>query len=547
MLKPMLAATALLTVIASNTGLARTTAHAGAPPPLTVTGVAANNSSAKIDFIPVTGAKDYRVYDVNDPMTVKYAGMLHLDAGYGRHFVMQSDGVTPVFPYTSASNRQGSGPQTLNEPNTEIEWNMLGDGQPHTLVVQALDNLGPVPPSNLASFGNSPLNPPATMLGADDGPTPDGNSSINGQGPYTVTTNVIAQSAPFVVQANAALRALPSSPDAVQTFFDTFDDSEAASLAMTGTVNKFMGNMNYTLNGNTAQAWDIMYHYADTDHSMPLVDNGHFMDVLFDGITPSALPPKDTSPYHSQYASMSLSPQTTADLSGGKLLHMTMEVDSHLGDSHRWLAWQLAPATTPITNFVDDNYVTQGFRKNANTLPPDQSDQALWVQLFPGNCDAMLFEGPTSVTNTVPLSNQFIPMLPPGRTPPCLHSERWGGNGIGLDNRDRWDLFLTTTHLAIFLDGQLLIQSDIPDGGLPFTQAKAYFTHYVYSTQVELPYLQKYTPYETYWINYVPYSDERHWDNMGFEVLPATDVPADWSTLASRIQMPSSVPPQPAQ
>ena len=34
------------------------------------------------------------------------------------------------------------------------------------------------------------------------------------------------------------------------------------------------------------------------------------------------------------------------------------------------------------------------------------------------------------------------------------------------------------------------------------------------------------------------YSDERHWDNMGFEVLPQTDVPANFATLASLVQPP---------
>src|SRR5579863_1750847 len=63
-------------------------AHA-ALPPVTVTGVAANNSSVTIDFNPVPGAADYRVFDTANPMTVKYAGMVHLDAGVAHHFVVQ--------------------------------------------------------------------------------------------------------------------------------------------------------------------------------------------------------------------------------------------------------------------------------------------------------------------------------------------------------------------------------------------------------------------------------------------------------------------------
>ncbi|HZS88750.1 MAG TPA: hypothetical protein VFE42_14850, partial [Chloroflexota bacterium] len=72
-----------------------------------------------------------------------------------------------------------------------------------------------------------------------------------------------------------------------------------------------------------------------------------------------------------------------------------------------------------------------------------------------------------------------------------------------------------------------------------------YFTHYVYATGPfsEPLVLKSSAPWETYWLNYFPHSDERHWDNMGFEVLPASAVPSDWSTLSSLIHMPASATP----
>src|SRR6266700_4028301 len=60
------------------------------------------------------------------------------------HFVALADGVTPVYPYQVAGGPTG-GPQVLDGPATDIEWNALGDGQPHTLVIEAVDQLGPVP------------------------------------------------------------------------------------------------------------------------------------------------------------------------------------------------------------------------------------------------------------------------------------------------------------------------------------------------------------------------------------------------------------------
>src|SRR4051812_6232777 len=45
-------------------------------PGVTVTGVTANNSSARIFYNPVPGARDYRVYEVANPNDVKYAGQM---------------------------------------------------------------------------------------------------------------------------------------------------------------------------------------------------------------------------------------------------------------------------------------------------------------------------------------------------------------------------------------------------------------------------------------------------------------------------------------
>ena len=109
----------------------------------------------KIYFNRVPGAQDYRVYDIASPNSVKYAGWTHLTASAAcpgsscfHHFVAQSDGVTPVYPFQVASGASG-GPQVLDIPAQQIDWNNVGDGQPHTLVVEAVDAIGPVPQSSL--------------------------------------------------------------------------------------------------------------------------------------------------------------------------------------------------------------------------------------------------------------------------------------------------------------------------------------------------------------------------------------------------------------
>ena len=124
-------------------------------------------------------------------------------------------------------------------------------------------------------------------------------------------------------------------------------------------------------------------------------------------------------------------------------------------------------------------------------------------------------------------------------------------DGLGLDDKSRYDLFVSQTHVALFVDGRLVGQSDIPAGTFPWSSQplKAYCSHYIYHSDIE--WSAELTSYTEHGQNYcyplnsifindplngfpasslcnaLPpgygyrYSDERHWDNMGFEVLPA--------------------------
>ena len=56
---------------------------------------------------------------------------------------------------------------------------------------------------------------------------------------------------------------------------------------------------------------------------------------------------------------------------------------------------------------------------------------------------------------------------------------------------------------------------------LPFDHCQVYFVHQLYHTGNDRPELLNYSPGDSYWINNRPYADERHWDNLGEEVLPA--------------------------
>ncbi|HLZ29829.1 MAG TPA: sialidase family protein [Chloroflexota bacterium] len=557
---------------------------------LTVTGVATNHSSAKVYFQPVAGARDYRIYDAATPTDVKYAGMAHLTASAAcpgpyclNHFVAQADGATPVFPYQVVDGPTG-GPQVLDVPATDIEWNSLGDRQPHTLVVEAVDQLGPVPQANtytgLQNLAILSPSPPGAMLGSNRGRTADGNLSTNGQGPFTSTPQVLARSEPFVVQARADVLAIPSVPGAVQPFFDTFENAENATITRltrddgNRDAAGNLGSMTYSLNSGTPKEWAIEFRQTDNTNSMPFIASDHFMDMVFDGASPGT-----SAPPHTLYGSMSMTPRQTIDIAGGKALHLTMEVDGHQS-FRRWLAFDLAPASDPL----------QAWDAGGHAI--NASDHGIFVEIRDGGCTLDIFNGPKSASDRVPTGSAGgsahgarlwgqagsvggAPIMCGGGE--MYNPGHFSKNGFGLDDRNRFDFFLTQDHAALFEDGQLIVQSDIPPGSFPWANEplKAYYSHYLYHSDADIVDLKSFKdngaglcyPLNSYWFNNpllgtaagsnvcnasypagygFPFSDERHWDNMGFEVLAGTDVPAtrDFSSLASAVQPPQVQAPQ---
>jgi hypothetical protein len=264
----------------------------------------------------------------------------------------------------------------------------------------------------------------------------------------------------------------------------------------------------------------------------------------------------------------------TFDLTNGKIAHLTMEVDAHQS-FRRWVDFQIAPASDPLQGWEIPSFAV------------NNSDQAVFLEFHDGNCTLDVFTGPTSATSLVPAG-----------TAGGAHGSRlWGQsgavgggavmcdlgqmyvnktfskNGMGLDDRSRFDFFISKTHAAIFEDGQLLVESDIPAGTFTWADSgplRAYYSHYLYHSDVDthddLPNFtlsgQNYCyPLNSYWFNDpvngtaatsnvcnaayppgygFPYSDERHWDNMGFEVLPASEAPSgSYAVFTSLVQPPA--------
>ena len=104
---------------------------------------------------------------------------------------------------------------------------------------------------------------------------------------------------------------------------------------------------------------------------------------------------------------------------------------------------------------------------------------------------------------------------------------QWDGTPLAnvtaadLDRRHRFDLYLSATRFRVVERGTLIKDAAFPAGvTLPFGTASVYLMHEVYHTGADRHEIQGDTN-NAYWYNYRPWCDERHWDNMGFEVLSA--------------------------
>ena len=88
----------------------------------------------------------------------------------------------------------------------------------------------------------------------------------------------------------------------------------------------------------------------------------------------------------------------------------------------------------------------------------------------------------------------------------------------GLDRRVKFDLYVSKNRVVIEEDGYLVADSPLPVD-FPFDEINVNFTHLIYHTYNEIQEQRTWNPDNAYWINFRPFADERHWDNMGFEVL----------------------------
>ena len=215
-------------------------------------------------------------------------------------------------------------------------------------------------------------------------------------------------------------------------------------------------------------------------------------------------------------------PQATGDISGGKVLHVTFEVDAHF-NGRRWCDLMVGRAgDTLVAPGKFDPNDNGGLNGNPPTDATVSGDVFRW-EIHDAGHSVQVYKGGTR--NDVFQPADWNDAQTMNRIDIDGHTPKANGTTQDLDKRHRFDLYLSQTHYRIVEttpDGQynLVRDKDFQAGvTLPFTNCQVYFVHQLYHTNNDRPENVTYRPWDSYWYNDRPYCDERHWDNMGFEVL----------------------------
>ena len=226
---------------------------------------------------------------------------------------------------------------------------------------------------------------------------------------------------------------------------------------------------------------------------------------------------------------MVMSPKSSVDISGGKIAHFTEEVDAHL-TSRRFLDMIVTQSGQPLLRADPSKLeLNQGSSLTA-------AANEVVYEILPSSFALTQFTGKDATGNLV-VNNLPQPSFANGVDPTCSRScghqfvDIAGDNGTqqDLDKRHIFDMYISQTHIKVYENGKLYDDTDLAKP-LTYSQLQMNFTHEVYHTANEINEQKDGSTRNSYFYDYRPFSDERHWDNMGQEVL------ASWTQAVPTIE-----------
>lgn len=412
-----------------------------------------------------------------------------------------------VYPVDHAHAKKYSG------GNDRVEWNGLTDGQ--SFVVEAVDKLGPY-----QYF---------------DGSIPHhALYSINGQGDPANVPTVLARSQPFTVFSQPH----PFRSDPGLIFFDRYSDGAIyTQVPMDTVIDPRYGYVTQQYGEwiDSQGTWIIRGVDVDLKHTKVFQHGGHIMDIVRDGGTEGTAQPPRT-----QYGELFFTTQREFDLTEGKIVHFTFEVDGHYPTNRRWWnTWITAPGDLPLHPFT--RTYDPDYHPTVKRLPTLQWQIStahmlhLWRDDYPAGNVAITRQengAGTDSFNWCQRSGIWAPgEVLGGGLLRKLNGDIWNGTSAKisdgedvLDLRRRYDLIFSQNRVQIWEDGRLCRDAAID---LPLPRAVVHFGHGVYHSALEEQELRTYKPEAQYYLNHAPAHDERHWDNVGARYVPAFPAPDD--------------------
>jgi hypothetical protein len=462
------------------------TPFAPRPPPTTLRPVTnitlyGGDDSVLVEFDAVPGAVDYRIYEMGKPNRQKYAGF-----------------TAPPFYATDPP----FGPDPTHGPlgRYSIRWNGIDPAAGATLVVEAVDALGPfMHPIDMLTC------PPECECGKGVECTCCTHIH-NGQGDPANKPVAIARGQVAVRPAD--LRALTAPAGSEQSFIETWRGPLAKQFTPTG-VNPKLGGHAQTYNEFrqwTNGTWVASEWMTDLSpgKTAVFVADGHLMSVNADnkGVTAST---------------WTLELQRTFDLSGGKVLHVEWEVDA-VTTSRRFVSATIAPEGAKI---VDPD---ETWQQPVNTFgralrwTVEKERNSLWYQ------DSAKDSATGKYPAAIPVGGTVWDEYWPGNA--RTHWDHWGpkANGTSLDidkpHRFVWEVTNTSptvTHVKMeeySSTGSRLcyLEKDVP--ALGTDRVRVFWSSQLYHSALEHQEISTWAPrYFPYWWLRMPSQDERHWDN----------------------------------
>ena len=358
-----------------------------------------------------------------------------------------------------------------------IEVNGVNPTLGSDIVVEAVDALGPFQDMDPA---NMPL---MDMI-------------INGQGAPANVPNVMIVNGIPSRSAITHLTPVPFTLSGTQVFFDNFRGEQPLVAVPADQLPAECVKAN-TLSGRTLyqelqnDKWSIRLFDHDANHTKVFFMSNHFMDILYD--------------YNGTVrAKMLMITRSFPTLATGDALHVTWEVDAH-ESLNRTLGCMVLPASCQVN-------------MSPGTDLPTTHGPSMDCQIIASLAGFLLGDGKSQ--------SRGLPGPSIARWHGIGRSFGGGLNGSDqdLDKRHKFDLYLSSTSVRLLEQGQQIRAAT-------FTPALTWLEghplqigwyHYLYHSAADRVYLLRgeLSPRPSYWLDRRPNSDERHWDNVGFEVIP---------------------------